>query len=91
MLGLRGCRVGVLWPDVIERFERVIMDSQVMEATGRVQRDDSGLVIHVVAEHIADRSDALIRASRHAMLHRPPNEDRSPSRQRRIPRSRDFH
>ncbi|MCX7355232.1 MAG: error-prone DNA polymerase [Alphaproteobacteria bacterium] len=81
----------VLWPDVIERFERVIMDSQVMEATGRVQRDDSGLVIHVVAEHIADRSDALIRASRHAMLHRPPNEDRSPSRQRRIPRSRDFH
>ena len=81
----------VLWPDVIERFERVIMDSQVLEAGGRVQRDDSGLVIHVVAERLADRSDDLVQASRHATLYRPPNEDRPTSRRRRMPRSRDFH
>ena len=80
----------VLWPNVIEQFERVFMDSQVLEASGRVQRDDSGLVIHVVAERLSDRTDDLVQASRHATLIRPPNEDK-PAGCRRMPRSRDFH
>jgi error-prone DNA polymerase len=80
----------VLWPNVIERFERVVVDSRVMEVTGRVQTDESGLVIHVVAERLRDLSDALTQASTHATILRPQNEDppRSPAR---MPRSRDFH
>ncbi|MHB1218362.1 MAG: error-prone DNA polymerase [Alphaproteobacteria bacterium] len=82
----------VLWPDISERFERVVMDGRVMQVTGRVQADETGLVIHVVAEHLVDLSDQLTQASAHATLFRPENEDRLESpRRARLPRSRDFH
>jgi error-prone DNA polymerase len=82
----------VLWPDVSERFERVVMDSRVMEVSGRVQADETGLVIHVVAERLADLSDDLTQASTYATMLRPANEDPPKARRRtKMPRSRDFH
>ena len=87
-----GVANAVLWPDVTERFERVVMDSRVMEVSGRVQADESGLVIHVVAERLADLSDDLTQASTHATILRPANEDPPKFRRRaKMPPSRDFH
>lgn len=49
----------VVWPSVFERFRRVVLGAQLLVVRGKVQKE--GLVIHVVAEHLADRSDLLRR------------------------------
>jgi error-prone DNA polymerase len=49
----------VVWPSVFERFRRVVLGAQLLVVQGLVQKE--GLVIHVVAEHLADRSDLLRR------------------------------
>ena len=49
----------VVWPSVFERFRRVVLGAQLMVVRGRVQKE--GLVIHIVAEHMEDRSDLLRR------------------------------
>ena len=51
----------VIWPDRFERFRPTIMSARLMAVRGRVQTD--GRVIHVVAEAIENRSDALDRLS----------------------------
>ena len=47
----------VVWPQVFERFRRVMLGARLMAVTGRLQRE--GLVIHVVADRLADLSDRL--------------------------------
>jgi error-prone DNA polymerase len=49
----------VVWPAVFERFRRVVLGAQLMVVRGKVQKE--GLVIHVVAEHLSDRTDLLRR------------------------------
>jgi len=49
----------VVWPKIFERFRRVVLGAQLMEVHGRLQKE--GLVIHVVAEQLVDRSDLLRR------------------------------
>jgi error-prone DNA polymerase len=49
----------VVWPSVFERFRRVVLGAQLMVVQGRLQKE--GLVIHVVAERLVDRSDLLRR------------------------------
>jgi error-prone DNA polymerase len=49
----------VVWPSMFERFRRVVLGAQLMVVRGKVQKE--GLVIHVVAEHMEDRSDLLRR------------------------------
>jgi error-prone DNA polymerase len=92
----------VVWPAVMAAFRKVIMTARLMQVAGRVQRDPVSGVTHVVAEHLADRSDALRRLaetpvamplSRGDEVARPV---RAPSRghprdARIIPGSRDFH
>jgi error-prone DNA polymerase len=51
----------VIWPDRFERWRAAIMAARLLAVRGRVQTD--GRVIHVVAEHVEDRSDALARLS----------------------------
>ncbi|MEM7721401.1 MAG: error-prone DNA polymerase [Pseudomonadota bacterium] len=91
----------VVWPKVMEAFRKVIMQARVIDVRGVVQKSDD--VIHVVAHHLADRSDALERLSNDPM--EPPlaradevkrNIDgdyrmRHPRNVRVIPKSRDFH
>ena len=90
----------VIWPKVMAQFRKTIMRARLMDGRGYVQRD--GDVIHVVVQHIKDRSDALDRLSNdpfQTQLARadevvrpivgPPH--RHPRDVRIIPKSRDFH
>jgi error-prone DNA polymerase len=90
----------VVWPKVMEAYRRVIMRSRLMDVRGIVQRDAD--VIHIVANHLTDRSDALDRLSNDPMdvplaradeVRKPvPNgTHRHPRDVRVIPKSRDFH
>ncbi len=90
----------VVWPQVMEAFRRVIMRSRLIDVRGTLQRDAD--VIHIVAHHLTDRSDALDRLSKDPMqvplaradeVRKPvPNgTHRHPRDVRIIPRSRDFH
>jgi error-prone DNA polymerase len=49
----------VVWPAVFERYRRALLGAQLMVVRGKLQRE--GIVIHVVAETLIDRSDLLAR------------------------------
>ena len=49
----------VVWPKVFERFRRVVLGAQLLAAQGRLQKE--GLVIHVVASRLLDRTGLLRR------------------------------
>ncbi len=49
----------VVWPRVFQQFRRALLGSQLMGVTGLVQRDESGFVIHVVADRLTDLSRHL--------------------------------
>jgi error-prone DNA polymerase len=74
----------IVWADVFERFRRAVMASRLLICTGRLQRE--GLVIHIIAGSLEDRSerlDALVDLGR---------ESEPPGRSMHLPvASRDFH
>jgi error-prone DNA polymerase len=49
----------VVWPSVFERYRAIVLGSRLVGIHGRVQRDESGKVIHVVAERMVDLSHHL--------------------------------
>ncbi len=51
----------VVWPAVFERFRRIVLGAQLMAVRGKVQKE--GMVIHIVAETLIDRTDLLRRLS----------------------------
>jgi error-prone DNA polymerase len=51
----------VVWPGVFERYRRVVMGAQLLVVRGEMQRE--GIVIHVIADDLLDRSDLLARLS----------------------------
>jgi len=73
----------VVWPGVFARFRRALLASQLALVRGLIQRDESGLVIHVVAERIEDQTH-LLRA-----LAAPPGPEPAPH-ERLVPAARDF-
>ena len=90
----------VIWPKLFEAFRPTIMTSRVLVVHGQVQTD--GKVIHVVANKLVNRTDALARLSEDRMpdvtmptdeVKRPlPAPNRThPRNVRVIPKSRDFH
>ena len=91
----------VVWPKVMEAYRKVIMQARVIDVRGVVQKSED--VIHVVAHHLNDRSDALERLSNDVMeppLARADEVKRNidadhrmghPRNVRVIPKSRDFH
>lgn len=91
----------VVWPKVMEAYRKVIMRARVIDVRGVVQRSED--VVHVVADNLTDRSDALERLS-HDRMEAPlaradevkksiPHDPRGkhPRDVRVIPKSRDFH
>lgn len=56
----------VVWPKVMAAFRKVVMTAQLVQVTGRIQRDPVFGVTHVVVDTLTDRSDALLRLSDHA-------------------------
>ncbi|WP_426037512.1 error-prone DNA polymerase [Cypionkella sp. TWP1-2-1b2] len=92
----------VLWPKVMTAFRKVVMTARLMHVTGRLQRDPSSGVTHIVVESLQDRSDVLLRLSDRSLappLARgdevknpiPAPTHRHPRNARIIPGSRDFH
>lgn len=90
----------VVWPDMFAKYRKHIMGARLLAIHGYVQFDDA--VIHVVAQHIEDRNDALLRLSEDELspaLARadevlkpiPDHTARHPRDVRVIPKSRDFH
>jgi error-prone DNA polymerase len=90
----------VVWPRVFQEFRRDLLGSQLMGVIGRVQRDESGYVIHLVADRLVDLSPHLHALDKPVrpyadMLSRADegksggNRDAAP-RSRVIPASRDF-
>jgi error-prone DNA polymerase len=47
----------VVWPNMLERFRKVVMGARLMVVKGRIQRHED--IIHVVASAIEDESDRL--------------------------------
>ncbi len=86
----------IVWPQVFERFRRVVLGARLLVANGRLQRE--GIVIHLVSERLIDRSDLLVRlASTQGFGLDPPlaraDEVKRPGRDLRLTDfpSRDFH
>ncbi|MDS9467649.1 error-prone DNA polymerase [Paracoccus sp. MBLB3053] len=81
----------VIWPKVFARFRKVAMTARLLEVHGRVQRAEG--VTHVVADWLADRSDALLRLSGEVAPRGelPAPRPGHPRQHRILPRSRDFH
>ncbi len=91
----------VVWPKVMEQFRKAVMQSRLLVVEGYVQRDIE--IIHIVAQNLIDRSDALLRLAPDAMPQamgrgdevthpQAPNGGRQhPRNVRIIPKSRDFH
>jgi error-prone DNA polymerase len=91
----------IVWPAIFRRFRRAVLGSQLIAVTGRVQRDSSGHVIHVVAERLRDLSHHLGRLaappdpydatlSRADVVRQAPRPDPRGGRMPRLPSSRDF-
>jgi error-prone DNA polymerase len=87
----------VVWPDMMERYRKVVMGARLMEVRGRVEQDDD--VIHVIAAHMADATGELHKLSddlldpdmsRADHVNRP-IQGSHPRNVRVIPKSRDFH
>ncbi|QDM39842.1 error-prone DNA polymerase [Altererythrobacter sp. TH136] len=51
----------VIWPDMMEKYRKVIMGARLMEVRGRVEYDEE--VIHVIAHHLTDATQDLHRLS----------------------------
>jgi len=84
----------VLWPDVFARFRRVAVNSRVLGVEGKVQRDKSGYVIHVVADRLVDLSQRLAALDQPLIpreMPEPDPRDRWHRRHDAFPPSRDFH
>jgi len=90
----------VVWPKMMEIYRKTVMQSRLLSVEGYVQRDVE--IIHVVAQHLVDKSDALLRLSPDAFSPAlanadevkkpiPPAAGRHPRDVQVIPKSRDFH
>ena len=51
----------VIWPDMMERYRKVVMGARLMEVTGRLEMDDE--VLHVIVAKMTDASDRLTMLS----------------------------
>jgi len=49
----------VVWPKMMETYRKTVMQSRLLLIEGYVQRDVE--IIHVVAQHLEDKTDALAR------------------------------
>ena len=86
----------VVWPRVFEQFRRIVLGGTMVAVEGDIQRDESGLVIHVVADRLTDLTDELRSLPAFDMdgeipLSRATNGKRHSDRSRMVPASRDFH
>jgi error-prone DNA polymerase len=82
------CNV-VVWARTFEQFRKEVMDARLLLVEGKVQKSPEG-VIHLMAEHMIDRSADLRFLSGDALSPVTPAH-RHPRNVRVLPPSRDFH
>ncbi|MBA4132207.1 MAG: error-prone DNA polymerase [Hyphomicrobium sp.] len=56
-----GVANAVVWPKMLEKYRKTVMQARLMVISGRIQRHES--IIHVVSNHLEDRSDWLMLLS----------------------------
>lgn len=49
----------IVWPDVWEKFRKVAHTAVAILVRGKLQKDATGLVIHIVVDHLADINDTI--------------------------------
>ena len=94
----------VVWPKVLETFRKVVMQARLLVVEGHVQREVE--IVHVVAERLIDRTDALLRLAPEGFAPALSHADEvvkpvqgsargsshvHPRDARIVPNSRDFH
>lgn len=90
----------VIWPDMMERYRKVVMSARLIEVRGRVEYDEN--VIHVIVTHLTDGTHELsglsdgslqgqIARAGHVNTLSHRWQEGHPRDVRIIPRSRDFH
>ena len=79
----------VVWPKVMEQYRKTVMQSRLLVIHGYVQRDVE--IIHIIAEHLEDRTDALMRLAPDGARQAGAPSPSHPRNVRLIPVSRDFH
>jgi error-prone DNA polymerase len=79
----------VLWESLFPRFRKEVMGARLLLAEGKVQKSPEG-VLHLMVEHLTDRSADLNRLSEDEVPLPPPTH-RHPRNVRVLPPSRDFH
>jgi error-prone DNA polymerase len=88
----------IIWPDIFERFHRVVLAARLLALTGKLQRE--GIVVHVIAERLVDLTHLLAGLGApseqrfDAMLEAPlfrSDEIKRPHYDKRTYPSRDFH
>jgi len=65
-----GIANAVIWPQVLERYRKVVMGARLVLIRGRLQRQQD--IIHLIAEHLEDRSPWLLRLAEEAPLMQVP-------------------
>jgi error-prone DNA polymerase len=83
----------VVWPSVFDRYRQIVLGSRLVGVFGRVQRDDSGKVIHVVAERMVDLTHHLSQLATPLAMENPAIPEARKSRWDHGigSNSRDFH
>jgi error-prone DNA polymerase len=86
----------IIWSSVYEKYRRTVLTARLLMVRGRVQRE--GIVIHVLAEHLEDRSHLLGAlggrgltppyAPADEVAHPNGHDSRDPPKPRPIPRPR---
>jgi len=79
----------VVWPKVMEQYRKTVMQSRLLVIHGHVQRDVE--IIHIIAEHLEDRTDALMRLAPDGARQAGAPSPSHPRNVKLIPASRDFH
>jgi error-prone DNA polymerase len=79
----------VVWPKALERYRAIVMGARLMLVRGRIQRHND--IIHVVANHLEDKTQWLDLLSADPVKPITSDSHRHPRNERVIPPSRDFH
>ncbi len=78
----------IIWPDMFERFRRVVLSGQMLGVVGRLQKE--GEVVHLVTREIVDLSHLLADVGNRS-LRILPDFDQGRSSENIIVKARNFH
>jgi error-prone DNA polymerase len=79
----------VVWERMMERFRREVLASSLLWVEGKLQRE--GIVTHIVAERLVNRSNRLSDLTPRSPADREPVTGNGRTHEKLMPSSRDFH